>query len=160
MESVIKCFDVVNMVVEEASDRFKPLWKVDKEKLDILHEYCDAIDGILKEFAGDSVDVDIDEIKMTISITIECEDLTIESKEHQFHQLVERAVKFCFSKSSEREAMCVNFVFPSVCLSACSESMSDYLDDDEMNLVSNTYSPKFKVVELYESAKEKIENLR
>ena len=38
--------------------------------------------------------------------------------------------------------------------------MSDYLDDDEMNLVSNTYSPKFKVVELYESAKEKIENLR
>ena len=51
-------------------------------------------------------------------------------------------------------------VFPSVCLSACSESMSDYLDDDEMNLVSNTYSPKFKVVELYESAKEKIKNMR
>ena len=114
MESVIKCFDVVNMVVEEASDRFKPLWKVDKEKLDILHEYCDAIDGILKEFSGDSVDVDVDEIKMTISITIECEDLTIESKEHQFHQLVERAIKFGFSKSPEREAMCVNFVFPSV----------------------------------------------
>lgn len=114
MESVIKCFDVVNMVVEEASDRFKPLWKVDEEKLDILHEYCDAIDGILKEFDGDSVDVDIDEIKMTISITIECEDLTIESKEHQFHQLVERAVKFGFAKSAEREVMCVNFVFPSV----------------------------------------------
>lgn len=51
-------------------------------------------------------------------------------------------------------------VFPSVCLSACSESMSDYLDDDEMNLVSNTYSPKFKAVELYESAKEKIKNMR
>ena len=51
-------------------------------------------------------------------------------------------------------------VFPSVCLSACSESMSDYLDDDEMSLVSNTYSPKFKVVELYESAKEKIKNIR
>ena len=47
-------------------------------------------------------------------------------------------------------------VFPSVCLSACSESMSDYLDDDEMKFVSNTYSPKFKVVELYESVKEKI----
>lgn len=51
-------------------------------------------------------------------------------------------------------------VFPSVCLSACSESMSDYLNDDEMKLVSNTYSPKFKVVELYESAKEKIKNIR
>lgn len=51
-------------------------------------------------------------------------------------------------------------VFPSVCLSACTESMGDYLTDDEMNLVSNTYSPKFKIVEIYESAKEKIENLR
>lgn len=50
-------------------------------------------------------------------------------------------------------------VFPSVCLSACTESMGDYLTDDEMSLVSNTYSPKFKIVEIYESAKEKIENL-
>ena len=51
-------------------------------------------------------------------------------------------------------------VFPSVCLSACTESMNDYLNEDEMKLVSNTYSPKFKVVELYESAKEKIKNMR
>lgn len=51
-------------------------------------------------------------------------------------------------------------VFPSVCLSACTESMGDYLTDDEMDLVSNTYSPKFKIVEIYESTKEKIENLR
>lgn len=51
-------------------------------------------------------------------------------------------------------------VFPSVCLSACTESMGDYLTDDEMNLVSNTYSPKFKIVEIYESTKEKIKNMR
>lgn len=51
-------------------------------------------------------------------------------------------------------------VFPSVCLSACTESISDYLNEDEMKLVSNTYSPKFKVVEIYESAKEKIKNMR
>ncbi|MEI3288499.1 MAG: stage II sporulation protein R [Eubacterium sp.] len=51
-------------------------------------------------------------------------------------------------------------VFPSVCLSACTESINDYLNEDEMKLVSNTYSPKFKVVEIYESAKEKIKNMR
>lgn len=114
MGKVIKCYDVVSMVVEEANERFKPLWAIDKEKLDILREYCNAIDDILKEFGGDAIDVDVDEIRMTISITIECEDLTIESKEHQFHQLVERTIKFGFEKSKEREAMCVNFVFPSV----------------------------------------------
>ena len=51
-------------------------------------------------------------------------------------------------------------VFPSVCLSACTESMNDYLNEDEMKLVSNTHSPKFKVVEIYESTKEKIKNMR
>lgn len=47
-------------------------------------------------------------------------------------------------------------VFPSVCLSACTQSMDEYLSEDESELVSNTYSPKFKVVEIYEGIKEKL----
>ena len=110
-------------------------WFTDKQSSDAdgINIECHAPDGI--EIAvvkhGDPAPTDdaaykntielnsenysfIDDIKMTISITIECEDLTIESKEHQFHQLVERAITFGFSKSHDREAMCVNFVFPSV----------------------------------------------
>lgn len=47
-------------------------------------------------------------------------------------------------------------VFPSVCLSACSKSMDDYLTDEEMELVGDGYTPKFKVIEIYEKIKAKL----
>ncbi|MCM1285623.1 MAG: stage II sporulation protein R [Acetobacter sp.] len=47
-------------------------------------------------------------------------------------------------------------IFPSVCLSGCSQSMADYLSDDEMDLVSGEYTPKFKIVEIYEKLKNRL----
>lgn len=47
-------------------------------------------------------------------------------------------------------------VFPSVCLSACSESMNDYLTEDEMELINDGYTPKFKIVEIYEKIKNRL----
>ncbi len=46
-------------------------------------------------------------------------------------------------------------IFPSVCLSACSTSLDDYLSDEEMELVTSEYTPKFKIVEIYERIKNK-----
>lgn len=48
-------------------------------------------------------------------------------------------------------------VFPSVCLSACSESMNDYLTDEEIELISSGYTPKFKIIEIYEKIKDRLE---
>lgn len=47
-------------------------------------------------------------------------------------------------------------VFPSVCLSACTTSMDDYLSDEEMDLITGGYTPKFKVIEIYEKLKNEI----
>ncbi len=47
-------------------------------------------------------------------------------------------------------------VFPSVCLSACTTSMNEYLSDEEMELIEDGYTPKFKVVEIYENIKNKL----
>lgn len=47
-------------------------------------------------------------------------------------------------------------IFPSVCLSACTESIGDYLTSDELELVESSYTPKFKIVEIYESVKQRI----
>lgn len=47
-------------------------------------------------------------------------------------------------------------VFPSVCLSSCSKSMDDCLNDDEMKLIKDGYTPKFKIIEIYEKIKYKI----
>lgn len=48
-------------------------------------------------------------------------------------------------------------IFPSVCLSACTESMGDYLSEDEMKLVTDKYTPKLKIVEIYEKVKYRLQ---
>lgn len=48
-------------------------------------------------------------------------------------------------------------VFPSVCLYSCSETMQDYLSEDEMQLVDGGYTPKFKIIEIYEKIKYRME---
>lgn len=46
-------------------------------------------------------------------------------------------------------------VFPSVCISSCSETMSEYLTDDEMQLLESGYTPKFMIIEIIEKIKNK-----
>ena len=47
-------------------------------------------------------------------------------------------------------------VFPAVCISACSQSMNDYLTQEEMQIIESGYTPKFKVIEIYEKIKNRI----
>lgn len=112
-EIKIKCFEVVSTVVEEATRQFSPIWCIDLDKYATLEQYCRAIDAIAEEFNGESIDIEIDEIKMTVSITVECWDMKLESISHVFYKLAKRSVKFGFSVSEEGN-LNVNFTFPSV----------------------------------------------
>lgn len=47
-------------------------------------------------------------------------------------------------------------VFPSVCLSACSSTLSEYLTEEEMELVQSGYTPKFKIIEIVEKIKDSL----
>lgn len=109
----VNCFDVVSMVVEEATKQFAPLWKLDKECNRILEQYCSVIDSLAEEFGGESFDVTVDDIAMTITIVMECEDITIESKTHKFYSLAQRSKALGFSVSEDGN-LNVKFVFPSV----------------------------------------------
>lgn len=109
----VSCFDVVSMVVEEATKQFEPLWKLNKESNKILEQYCSVIDSLAEEFGGESYDVSVDDIAMTITIIMECEDITIESKTHKFYSLAQRSKALGFS-ISENGNLNMKFVFPSV----------------------------------------------
>lgn len=111
--SFVKCFDVVAMVVKEANEQFAPLWKLNKEKHDILEQYCEAIDSLSNDFGGVSYDVEIDDIAMTIAITLECQDVYIQQQSHPFYSLAQRAVALGFS-TSEDGNLNIKFVFPSI----------------------------------------------
>lgn len=110
---MLKCFDIATMVVDEATKQFSPLWKINDKNVDILKQYCEAIDLLSNEYNGTAINVFVDEVNMTVDITLTCEDLTIENKSHIFYQLAERAISVGFSTSDDGELE-IKFVFPSL----------------------------------------------
>lgn len=109
----VSCFDVVTMVTDEATAQFSPLFRENKERKAILRQYCDAIDMLAKEFDGESFEVEVDDIEMTISIKMECPDMVIQGSANPFYALAERAVSIGFSHG-EGDTIIVEFVFPSI----------------------------------------------
>ena len=109
----LKCFDIVDMVVEEANNQFAPIWKLDKERYDILKQYCNVIDNIANEHNGESYQVDIDDIAMTIAITMECLDMVVDSDDNEFLAIAQRAISVSFSASDEGK-LAIKFIFPSL----------------------------------------------
>lgn len=68
-----------------------------------------------------------------------------------------QALKIVIGTGNGHNWWCI--VFPSVCLSACTEDdMAAYLDEDEVSLIENKngYAVKFKAIEIYEDLKKKI----
>lgn len=109
----IKCFDVVKPIVEEATDQFGSLWKINEDYYNILKQYCEAMDIIAKEHEGEAFDVEIDDVLMTIAIGIECIDFTVEDKNDLYYELVKRAISFGFEHISG-DSILVKFTFPSI----------------------------------------------
>ena len=68
---------------------------------------------------------------------------------------VYNSIKITIDEGRGHNWWCI--VFPSVCLNSCSEAMSEYLTDDEMELVSSGYTPKFKIIEIYEKIKDRLD---
>ena len=108
-----KSFDVASTVLEEANKRFSPIWKPNNERVAIFQQYCDVVDDLIEEFDGESIDVEVDEIKMTICLRIECADITIKTKSHKYYELMQRTVSFGF-EATDSDMIALKLVFPSV----------------------------------------------
>ena len=111
--SFANCFDVVQMVTDEASAQFAPLFCENKEAKAILHQYCDAIDVLAREFDGVSFEASVHDENMEVSVTFECPDIVIRTQKHRFYDLVERSNAVRFSHG-EGDTVAVEFVFPSI----------------------------------------------
>lgn len=112
--SAVKCFDVVESVTEEATQRFAPVFTENQERKDILKQYCEAIDQLIDDISGSSIEVEVDEIKMTISIAIGCEEIIIYPDNDLFYKLAERALVIKFYPDEDDQSMVMEFVFPSI----------------------------------------------
>lgn len=110
----VKCFDVVDAVIQEANEKFAPTMKINGRYYDTLKNYCSVIDSLAEEFGGESFEVKVDEAKMTVSIKMECLDITIKRSTHKFYSLLRQTQSFDFYSDPETGNLIVEFVFPSL----------------------------------------------
>lgn len=110
----IKCFAVVEGVTDEATKSFGPLLVENKERKKILEQYCGAIDKIIDDISGDSIEVEVNEINGEISIAIGCEEIIVYPENKIFYDLTERALSLGFHQDTDSGSMVLKFVFPSI----------------------------------------------
>lgn len=111
--SFTNCFEISSMVIDEASNRFHPSWEISEDRLDIFKGYCDVVDSLAREFDGVSVESEVDETTMKVVISLECDEVIVQSRNHIFYELINRTVECGFSVSDEGNLI-VKFVFPSL----------------------------------------------
>lgn len=113
MHKAIKCFNVAKEVIDEANIRFSPSLVIDEERICIFEEYCNAIDILVNEYDGESLEVEVNESDLTISIRIECMSMEVNKSSHVYYDLIQRAVKFGF-KNAGNGNIIIEFSFPSL----------------------------------------------
>ena len=107
-------YAVFEMVLEEANDRFAPMFRPLQKRLDILKEYCSVIDQLIESGDGESFNCSIDEKDMTVKMSVCITDVESNRDDKRFNELIRRAVFVQITNGGEGEYICVKFVFPSL----------------------------------------------
>lgn len=110
----IKCFDILDTVIQEATERFSPVLALNEAHYNVLKEYCSVIDSLSDEFEGVAYTVEVNDINGSISIELECGDVTIKNQNHVFYSLARRTTSFSVTSNPENEDLIVKFEFPGV----------------------------------------------
>ena len=108
--SFVSTYDVVNMVIEEASEQFGNCWKASKDKKNKLKTDCILIDQLVSEFDCESAEAEVDDETMKIRVSIVCPDMVMEyGRTHPFFTLIQHTDAFSFSAVDD--SIKVDFVF-------------------------------------------------
>ena len=106
----VSTYDIVEMVIDEATEQFGNRWVIPKAKKKNLKTDCDLIDRLVSEFDCESAEADIDDETMKLKVSVVCPDMVLEyGRTHPFFTLIQHAESFSFS--AVEDSLKVDFVF-------------------------------------------------
>lgn len=114
MANKVKCFNIVKAVTDEASNQLGSTWTLDVRRFAILKQYCEAIDNLASWCDAEAFEVEVDDILLTISIAMECPEITVDKTTGIFFDLLERSLRASFSTTADTGALVIRLTFPSV----------------------------------------------
>lgn len=106
----VKCYDVAEMVTEEATKQFGSLLKVDEERQQDLRECCEMVDVIAEKFGGISYEVEVNDETTDITVSLVCGEFEVDTTSDDFYGLIRKAKKVGF-KSYKKENLRLDFTF-------------------------------------------------
>lgn len=106
-------FDIVSSYIKSHTDVINGNEVVDEEKMEILSEYCDTIDDIMRMFGGTAVEVNTVTKRKYVVVSIEVDTFTAMKSDLNYFALIDQCV--CFATCITPEQMVrIDFTFPSV----------------------------------------------
>lgn len=120
---IIDCASMALPLIEEATEKFSPLFHENAEYKDIFLDYCSAFDKIIERMDCTAYEININERDMTINVTLDIiyaeiisKGVCMELKDKLFMSLMERAVsmEFFTKGTGEDVVAAVKFTFPSI----------------------------------------------
>lgn len=110
-------YEIARMILDEADERFAPLFRPVPVRVDIFRQYCSVLDRMIETLNGESFEIQVDEETMEVHITLCIEklpELSLRREESRlYRELIRRASAFRITKDGE-ERLLLQFTFPSL----------------------------------------------
>jgi len=116
--AIFKTFDIAEIAVNEATNKFFPDFDENEGKKDYLRACCEAIDLLTAECGGSSLSVNVNEETQSIDIQIECQDTILGKMEDGLYDLVDDVESVWFSRIDDM-TVAVCFIFPGIWDTTC-----------------------------------------
>lgn len=110
----VSCYDIAEMVIDEGSKQFSPDLVLNLDAVRKFAGFCGIIDELAEEFNGTCISVDVDGETKELVVELTCEEIIIETKDHNLLKVSESANTVSFSKGEVDEGLLIRFKFPGV----------------------------------------------
>lgn len=106
----VSTYDIVEMVIDEATEQFRNRLVIPNAKKNTLKTDCELIDQLVSDFDCESAEADIDDETLKLRVSVVCPDMVLEyGRTHPFFTLIQHAESFSFS--TIEDSLKVDFVF-------------------------------------------------
>lgn len=110
----LKCFDIVEMAVDEVTEKLSPNWVENSERKLRLEKYCSALDSLSEEIQADTFDISIDDRENKIYIGMEGSEISDNLKQRIIKDFANHEASVCFSVVPKNGTTSVLFSFPGI----------------------------------------------
>lgn len=113
----IRCYDAVEMIIDEATKQFSPVFKEDSEKKKKLERYCEWIGFTAEESGGEAYAIEVDDTTMDITVSLTCKEIETAAESSVFYMLLSKTKSFKIEDIDDMHIK-ISFVFDGIWVQA------------------------------------------